>query len=329
MKIPTLLALALLIIAISLGLGVYYLRDTRAKEQEVIATPENIQIANITSSSLSILWQTDVPTTGLVVFGKDKNLSRVKFSTITNLFSKEPSEDSTRFQQDIREAQSKKPQTTHFVTINNLSPNSKYFYQIKSNGFRYPKIPAQVLTPNEGSLSGELNQPVRGTVITSNLQGADGALVILQIQKASLLANVTGKSGNFIIPTKDLLTEDLRGFYEIKEGTEGLLKIIMGGLKSEVKLTFAKDLPNLPPITLGQNYDLKDISASSSAEINIISTSKSFDLNGDGKINSLDRSLVIQRFGQGITSPADFNNDQVVDEKDLDLLREAQLKQQI
>ncbi|MBI2022621.1 hypothetical protein HYS97_02145 [Candidatus Daviesbacteria bacterium] len=78
-------------------------------------------------------------------------------------------------------------------------------------------------------------------------------------------------------------------------------------------------------LSLGKNINLRSYQRFSliRQEEPTVPANLSFDLNKDGRVNSLDLSIVVQNLGK---SPkvleADINKDGIVDQKDIDLIKQ-------
>lgn len=285
--------------------------------------PQNIEIVNQTTNTTGFIWQTNKKSIGSIIFSTSKNLNNPIniLSELTKIPFNTPILDIF----DVRDLVKKEERNTHFVIMSNLQPDTNYFYKIYANNFGFPDSPSNIKTPelprNRPFIS---NQPIRGTVIDENKNPVANAIVKLKIKGASPLANFTGQTGNFIITTDDIRTENLSQFYEIQNGDLASLTIYYDDKKSEflIKLTDKPQL--LPPLVTGQNIDLTNYEASSTPNINWESGSINYDLNNDGVINSLDRAIVNQNFGPSTENQnVDFNRDGVVDETDLELITRA------
>ncbi len=157
MKIPTILGLALLIIAISLGVFLYTYKQKKDNQKKEQLTPINIQIVNTSDTQVSIVWQTKSPAIGIILSGEDNKLE-----------SKQP---------DDRDIEGQSPYVVHFVTIKNLKPDTNYFFQIQNDNFKFPNQAIQFKTEKVNSSKIPPNNPILGTVLDSNLQPIDEALV--------------------------------------------------------------------------------------------------------------------------------------------------------
>ncbi|MBI2022192.1 fibronectin type III domain-containing protein [Candidatus Daviesbacteria bacterium] len=289
----------------------FYQRQILLNQLKKINTPKNIQIANITDNSVTILWQTDLPVSSHVLFGKKTNLG-------SNAY-------------DERDNRSKQARLTHFVTLKNLKAETNYNYQIKVSQFLYPQTPlnfktAKKLTslPSFSNSPLLLNPPLRGSIIDNNFSPIDEAIVLLKIEGVSQLATFSTNSGNFILPLTKILKDDLQDLFDLKPKTHAILTVFSGNSLSEVKVLIPLEESSLPAVKLGQSYDLRESLASPSAKLRQEQQTLEFDLNHDGQVNSIDLSIVVDNLGKKSKDPnADLNRDGRVDQKDVELMRNA------
>src|SRR3989344_470473 len=286
-KIPTLLGLALLFTATFLGVAIYLYNQEVDKKIRTSVEPQNINIINITDTGATIYWQTKVETTGIIHFGQTTKLNQGQ-------------------QEDQDGRQTKK---THFITINGLDSETKYNFKIKNGNFTFPAETLNFTTAKADQKTLTVAKPLTGKVVEPNLEPAEEGMVFLEIPGASKAGSPISSAGNFIIPLANLYTEDLKSRFEIKDGTEGKLTIIKDNLISEVKIMLPQP-ESFPPIILGQNSDFSQILAKKEGAKN------NLDLNNDGKVNSVDLSIVILNLNKRGKNSADVNNDRVVDQKD-------------
>src|SRR3989344_2646503 len=183
-RIPTLLALTLLALALGFGIFLDYKQDKLNDEIRNVYTPKRLSLTNISDTKTTITWQSDTQTTGEILYGLTSDLDQ-----------KEP---------DARDQKNLSPRLSHFVELTNLSPNTTYYYKVKSQNELYP---LKTLTFKTGPSLTQIdlsNKPIRGSLVDSFLNPLDDALVFLEIDGASRLATFTNSSGNFILPLKDL-----------------------------------------------------------------------------------------------------------------------------
>lgn len=304
MKIPTLVGIALLItLIVSVGLFIYY----RSQEKAAAFQISDVDVVNIGNTTATVVWQTATPTTGEVVYSEDETLSEKAI--------------------DNRDRRQIRSRLVHFVTINNLKPNTRYFYKVKNDLEMSPKA-LEFKTGNATEPEGDLNfsfiKPLKGTVLNTNLNPIDESLVFLKIPGAEKLATFSSTAGNFILPLKTVLSENLNQIYIIAPDSAAELSIVKGSLRSTIKIIISEDTVNLPPIAIGSNLDLTNFKPQPLANIVFGGTrASSLDFNGDGRTNSLDLALLREVAKPGglkgtDSSRYDVNGDGEVDQKDID-----------
>jgi hypothetical protein len=305
-KIPTLLGLSLLITALILGIFIFFYRQNLLHQQRTLYAPKELNVTNLFAEQVTITWWSDTPTTGQVAYGTNVSLNDI--------------------QNDNRDLQEIKTHHVHFVTLRNLKPDTTYKYQIIANGIRFPEKPLTFKTAIALENSTQ-NRPLRGSVLNVNLNPIDEALLTIKIDGAADMSTFASTAGNFIFPLKELRTTDLTAPFAIESTTPATLIIKKGSLESQVKLNLPLNESDLlPPLTIGQNIDLSSI-LTQMTEPPQTSQSANYDLNGDGKTNSLDLAIITQNNGKKVTDiqddsikKADLNKDETIDKKDSDLL---------
>lgn len=303
MKIPTLVGLTLIIaILVSIGLYVYFQKT----EVETKLGIEQLQPVNVFANSATIVWQTDIPVIGQVVFGESENLNQLA--------------------NDNRDRNGPVPRFTHFVTMNNLKGNTKYFYKIKNDNILYPEkiqgLTTAMPLPDSDDLTFSFIKPLKGTILNTNINPIDEALIFLQIPGAEPMATFSSTAGNFILPLKTVYNPALDQLLIIPENTVANLNIVKGNLSSNVKISLSPDKVTLPPITIGTNLDLTNYEPQ---QIGVISMEPgivtNLDFNNDKKINSLDLAILRGQVGKNLSGQElikyDLNSDKVIDQKDI------------
>lgn len=306
MKIPTLIGVTLIITIIASAILFFYRQGPEPAEQPAIT---DLQAVNVFGTSATIVWQTNIPVTGAVVFGENENLD-LKAS-------------------DNRDRGQPHPRITHFVALNNLKPNTKYSYKIRNGSSEYPVENMEFTTaaeqPSTSEISFSFLKPLKGTILNTNLNPIDESLIFLNLPGAENLATFSSTAGNFILPLKQVYTPGLEQIFTIPPDTRGTLTIKKGALQSEVKILISDTTVNLPPVSIGNNLDLTNYKPQPISVISIGTNNRiKLDFNSDGKINSLDLAIL-----RGKTTPKkvlsleeqasfDITSDGVVDQKDID-----------
>ena len=155
--------------------------------------------------------------------------------------------------------------------------------------------------------------PLIGTVINESKKPVVEALITLQIPGMEKLATVTKVAGNFLLPLTEIYpassSEVIPTFNPDLKAT---LTIFDDKQQSQIAINPFSAALISSPLILGQDQ-------------NLTSPTKApfvphFDINNDGKVNSLDRSIILKNFGSKPTQKvADLNQDGVVNNQDLQL----------
>lgn len=287
-KIPTILGIGVLLVGLVGGvflvsqnqLAVFQTKAAKSAE------PQKITLANLSGNSASIYWQTEEESSGFIEAGPGSSLG-LTFG-------------------DDRDSGAPKPHKLHFSTLTNLTPNTTYYYKIVSGTNSYPTQPLSFKTPE--NIQNSPNSPLIGQIVDVNSQPVNEALVILDITGNSNLATITKVSGNFILP--------LTSLSDLSTNPNATLTVFNGEKSSRINLKLPFTQNSLPQIILGQDTDLVPLESSNSAELPI-----KYDLNKDGVVNALDAGIVFNNFGKkGKNIIGDLNGDEVVDQKDVDIL---------
>lgn len=295
-KIPTILGLALILAGIITGVFLTLRQQIFTSQASADITPQDITLSNISDSEVSISWQTSQPVNSFITFGQ------------TN-----PNEQTTL---DDKDTKLPNFYSIHYVTLKNLLPKTIYQYKIISGKSATEVSKFETATPISSQTS---LRPIIGSVLDGDQPLSEG-LVYLSIASAITQSSVVKISGNFLIPLSQVRKTDLSGIFPLAEDTLAKLTIISPKGQASALFKLSNLDNNLPPIKLGENLDLTTNIASpspspSNEEIDI------YDLNSDGKINAADNAIILQNFGKNFKNKkADLNGDNLVNQKDLDLM---------
>lgn len=311
MKIPTLLGIALILaIAVSAFFYFYYKKPPPASDFIV----SDLQVVNIFETSSTIVWQTKLPTIGQVLYSENENTQNKA--------------------KDVRDQADPVGRLVHFVNIDSLKPNTKYFYRIQNNGVNYSdkvlefKTASQIST-NSDELYFSFIKPLKGTILNTNLNTIDESLIFLKIPGANNLATFSSTSGNFILPLKKVLNQDLNDLFSIAQKTPAELIIKKGDLEAKVKILISDETTTLPPIPIGANLDLSNFKPKTISIIKFSNSKANFDFNSDGKINSLDLAILREKTQpKNPLTPSDqtrfdLNSDGFVSQDDINIFSKA------
>jgi len=311
MRIPTLLGIALILTIIASFVIYYYFG--RVREVEYNLEVSDLKVINITGTSVTIAWQSSIPTIGEILYSESENLSK-------NAADQRTPADISR--------------STHFVTINDLKPNTRYFYKTKNDSLVSPTKALQFktaqFTENDEEPTFSFSKPLKGTVLNTNLNPTDESLIYLNIPGAQEIGTFSSTAGNFVLPLKTLLNKELTKQFVVEDGTLAELIIVKNNLKSNVKIVISQDSINLPPITIGSNLDLVNFTPQKIKTITFSERQfQGHDFNGDGIVNSLDLAQLKEAVNlpgaNSIQSQSKFdvNLDGVIDQKDVESFSKA------
>lgn len=237
-KVPTIIGILFLIFGIAAGVVLVNNQQIFRLGAQGEATPKNVRISNITSSSLTISWLTDKASQSFVKWGKsESSLDKTELDEIPD------------------------QGFTHSTTIRNLTANSTYYFKINAGGkdFDDNGVPWKAKTgpaTNE-LLSGNL---ISGNVITSTGEPAKNALVFVTIAGSNLLSNITSQNGNWAISLSMARSQDLTTQAQISAQTS-LIEISVNAGPAGVATAqiYPQSARPAPPIILGEVHDFKNL----------------------------------------------------------------------
>lgn len=229
-KIPTLFALVLLIGGI--GLSIFFLNNTTSfvGQASVQEEPKNIRISNITDTSFDVTYTTDGNVIGAISYGTSK----------TSLPDIATNEKSTK---------------THQINVQNLTPNTTYYFTITSGTNEYSDSgnPYTVTTGPTLPKPTEKKQ-ISGVILNTDGTNADSVLVYVTTSGANTISTVTSSLGSFEIDASYLRSSDLSSYFTLSPTqTLNLIGVTSGQETSAVFLLSESD--PLPPLTLSQTYN--------------------------------------------------------------------------
>lgn len=291
-KIPTLLGLGIIISGIATGVFLTFKNQGIISQASPDISAQDITISNLSDSSVTISWQTSIPTPSFITLG-----------------TQNPNEITVLDERD-KESTGPKSHVLHYVTIKNLLPKTTYQYKIISGNKSSEIFSFTTTTPlNSQSKIG----PVIGSAVSDNKPLEEG-IAFLSITDATTQSALVKSGGHFLIPISQIRTTNLTENFNIIEDSVAKLTIIAPNGQASVLFKPLEFDNGLPPISIGDNLDLT---------IETEDPTK-YDLNGDGRINSADSSIILQNKGpvsSSTKSPkADINQDGFIDQKDMDRL---------
>lgn len=243
---PAILGLVLLII--SLGVGIFFINQTRTFgiKASPQLSPQQVKISNTGSNSFTVTWLTTGKTTGAISVSEAVTDEQIR--------------------KDFRD-QEKKVLTSsflHFVNVDNLKPQTKYFFKVISGEKTYDNSgnPFEVTTASQKIPVD--NDIASGKILTTDSRPAIGAIVFLSLANTISQAAITDSNGNWIISLATARTTDLTDFSNYDRQTQ-IEEILVKSEEESATATLTTGYDNpTPEIVLGQNYNFLNQMPSSS-----------------------------------------------------------------
>jgi hypothetical protein len=245
-KIPT--VVGLLVLLLGIGAGVFFLgRKSFFPKLKPApeATPKKVKISNVSDKSFSVSWITETSTVGFLKYGDTASIDQ-KIA-------------------DVRDEKSGEKQElkTHFVTIENLQPQTKYYFKIGSgkgmgstlydnNGKPYTVTTGtQLGTPGEAKM-------ISGTVVDQTEKPVQGAIVYLSTPKSAPQATLTDKQGGWVLFINKARSRNLDSWALLDSKNTLNLEVIGKGQTTKVVSNLENSSPLPEDIVLGhQPYDFR------------------------------------------------------------------------
>jgi len=243
-RIPTIFGIFLLLVGITAGVYLVELGPqsltTRAGPE---FTPSEVTITNITDNSFTVSWVTETDALGLIKYGIRR--SPLDLSALDDRNKGEGSDQIY---------------STHHVTVENLSAQTTYYFEIisgtGSTSFNNDGQPYTVKTAPSLSPSGSADTAY-GAVYYPDLIPGENAIVYVSLDEGSPLSSLVGSSGTWSVPLSSMRTADLSAYltYDPKQAPLTIRVIGTDASRATVTTTTANDAP-VDDIVLGASSDL-------------------------------------------------------------------------
>ncbi len=235
-QLPAYLGFVVLLVALGITIllsGNTVLFITKAT---VGSEPKNIQISNITDSSFTISYTTDVPTNGSISYSPDPSLSQIALDD--------------RDQQASGAANHQ----VHFITVKNLAPETKYYYAINSGSQKTENngAPFEISTTqwSQGQ-TGSSAPTLSGSVALSDGSVPTEGIVYVKTDGSQQLATTILPDGSYQL--------SLDGLQSSTSATLSPDTVLQVQAETATQQSSAKVLVSeadqVPKIIIPQNYD--------------------------------------------------------------------------
>jgi hypothetical protein len=245
-KIPTLLGILLLVFGLAAGILLVQNRQIFKLGAAPQTSPKDIRITNITDVSFTVSWATDKETGGFILWGETENsLTKTELNEISEISD------------------------THSVTVQGLSPDKTYFFEISSDGADFDNngIPWQITTGPD-LLGQTIPNSISGTILTATGTPAEKAIVYVTLAGASPLSTTTSQNGSWVIPISSARSQNLTSFININETTTLVEISVQAGARGVATAQiYPASAKPAPPIILGESMDFKNEPASETGGI--------------------------------------------------------------
>lgn len=236
-RLPAYTGFAVMLIAIGVTVVLSSNSFGFVSKATVGAEPKNIQVSNVSATTFTISYTTDAPALGSVGYGNDAASATVVL--------------------DDRDTQTGTPaeHQVHYFTVKNLTPNSTYYYIIRSGDQQATDNgkPFQISTPASSSAE-PTAITVSGSVATSEGGTATEGIVTLTADGSQQLSGLVGTDGTYKIPLAGLLNNTYTTPVTIQPTSVLQLTVLNATQQSNAKVLASK-ADQVPKITLAQNYD--------------------------------------------------------------------------
>lgn len=243
-KIPTLLGLFILFVGITGTIYFDRYNHNITSTASVPAKIEDVHFSNISSSSFTITWLTEIPTSGYVqISGENMN------STLID---------------DLDNDSIPRTRTTHYITVKNLKENSAYNIKIFSGNNCSVSENCPSFTQNtllkESAISAL--PPIHGILNVSENKPADSAIIYVVIGNSLPLSARTDSSGLWVVPLLNLRSQNSNEKLTLSDID---LVQISASMSPSQKSTAVIDVKSIrqnlaiPQIQLGNSYNFIDL----------------------------------------------------------------------
>ncbi len=238
-KVPTLLAYSFIIVT-TLGLTLL-LKGGQTRNLVSRATknliPQNLIVSNITSTSATVSFTTEVPAKTVVKYGSGNSLDKVRF--------------------DERDLQSQTARRIHYFILRELSPSLRYKFAVSVEGREHGSgDPDYQFTTLSSSIPPSSHPPLFGKVVDKSLNGAPEILVELTVAKSPgfRFTTLTKETGEWIIPLPVVLDNSYRSITLAESDTVSFTFRDADNTRSAAR-AYYKDGRPLKTVVIGQDYD--------------------------------------------------------------------------
>ncbi|MFA6005175.1 MAG: hypothetical protein WC775_01685 [Patescibacteria group bacterium] len=202
-----------------------------------------MQFGNVTDSAGTISFTTSQKATVFLKYGTENNLDMVRF--------------------DDRDNSAPTARNVHYITLEQLKPNTSYLIVPVINGKEYNDALKPIILRTLAQVNSQsTHPPMFGKILNSKLQPIEDVLITITSKKHQLYAPFTtlSKQGGEWIVTFPLIVDTRTQQITLKEEDIMSVTFRKGGLVSHVTVRY-KDAGPMKSVILGSNADFTDPNA--------------------------------------------------------------------
>lgn len=235
--IPTLLAISLIIIGITATSYLVKSGTITTSQAGPLETPKDLKITNVSDSSFTVSYSTEADVIGSVNFGEDKNLGSVAFD------------------ERDQKAGTVIPHKIHSITVNNVTPETQYFFSIASGESIYLNStePFDVTTASTLAIQPAGQRFLKGKVALPTGANVNEGIVYTTAEDAQVISAMISEDGSYVLPLGTMRTNNLSSYFNFDDDTVIKILVENGILKSNVSVSASQE--TVPPVTLSYDYD--------------------------------------------------------------------------
>lgn len=231
-RIPTLLAMLLLVVAVAAA-WFWKKNSVTVTSEEIV--PQSVKITNIADNKFSVSWTTKIPTSGSVEYGR-----------VGEKLDKQKSDDRGETYQGL----------THHVTVTDLQPKTNYSFRIMSG-------PESKRFDNEGSVyttmtgSTIASVPAARSLYGDVRGGSQDAILYITLPNAAPSSVVLNSSGSYSVAVSTMRSDDLESYVTYDPAATVVSLILDNGQQTSRVSVSTTNMAPVPTITLGSDADFR------------------------------------------------------------------------
>lgn len=284
-RIPTLLGI--FIIVLGIGATTYLTNKNTPLNSNASPPlePQDVRITNISDNSFTVSYITQEAEIGSINYGTGVSLGQSGL--------------------DTRDKQNGNlnPYTVHNITVNNLSPETGYFFDITSGQQAYNNA-GQLFSVSTGpvlSTASATENKLTGKIVLPNGNPPKEAILYLTADNSQVISTLVNSEGNYTFLLNNLRTNDLSSYYNLNQNSTIKMLITADSLTSNVLLSFGQN-SLVPTITLSKNYDFRVSQYPVASQSANFQTFPSFESTASAKIlNEKGPQILTPENNQGFT----------------------------